>query len=52
MRNPDHDAEFDSLRPGTTMREAGTRRTALKAAIGVGHAGATWPVAARARAAN
>ena len=47
MRNPDLDAEFDSLRPGATTHEGATRRTALKAAIGVGYAAATLPVAAQ-----
>jgi carboxymethylenebutenolidase len=40
-------AEFDSLRPGESTLEGATRRTALKAAIGVGYAAATLPIAAQ-----
>ena len=47
MCNPDLDAEFDSLRPGESTEQGATRRTALKAAIGVGYAAATLPVTAQ-----
>lgn len=40
-------AEFDSLRPGESNEQGATRRTALKAAIGVGYAAATLPIAAQ-----
>ena len=40
-------ADFDSLRPGESTEQGATRRTALKAAIGVGYAAATLPIAAR-----
>ncbi|CAN7294949.1 dienelactone hydrolase family protein [Variovorax sp. LjRoot84] len=40
-------AEFDSLRPGESTEQGATRRTALKAAIGVGYAAATLPIAAQ-----
>lgn len=43
----DLQAEFDSLRPGETTEQGATRRTALKAAIGVGYAAATLPIAAQ-----
>ena len=51
MRHPqpgsDLQAEFDSLRPGESTEQGATRRTALKAAIGVGYAAATLPIAAQ-----
>ena len=40
-------AEFDSLRPGESNEQGATRRTALKAALGVGYAAATLPVIAQ-----
>ena len=43
----DLQAEFDSLRPGDSTAHGATRRTALKAAIGVGYAAATLPIAAQ-----
>ncbi|RZL86772.1 MAG: carboxymethylenebutenolidase [Variovorax sp.] len=43
----DLQAEFDSLRPGDSTEQGATRRTALKAAIGVGYAAATLPIAAQ-----
>ena len=43
----DLQAEFDSLRPGESTVDGATRRTALKAAIGVGYAAATLPIAAQ-----
>ena len=43
----DLQAEFDSLRPGDSTVHGATRRTALKAAIGVGYAAATLPIAAQ-----
>lgn len=43
----DLQAEFDSLRPGDSTVHGATRRTALKAAIGVGYAATTLPIAAQ-----
>ncbi|MDL9998581.1 dienelactone hydrolase family protein [Variovorax sp. J22P240] len=43
----DLQADFDSLRPGDSTEQGATRRTALKAAIGVGYAAATLPIAAQ-----
>ena len=43
----DLQAEFDSLRPGESTEAGATRRTALKAALGVGYAAAALPVAAQ-----
>jgi carboxymethylenebutenolidase len=43
----DLQAEFDSLRPGESTGQGATRRTALKAAIGMGYAAATLPIAAQ-----
>jgi carboxymethylenebutenolidase len=40
-------SEFDSLRPGESTEQGATRRTALKAAIGVGYAAAVMPVMAQ-----
>lgn len=39
--------EFDSLLPGSTTENGATRRTALKAALGVGYAAATLPIVAQ-----
>jgi carboxymethylenebutenolidase len=43
----DLQSEFDSLRPGESTEQGATRRTALKAAIGVGYAAAVMPVMAQ-----
>jgi len=43
----DLQADFDSLRPGESTEQGATRRTALKAAIGVGYAAAVMPVMAQ-----
>ena len=43
----DSRSEFDSLRPGDSTEQGATRRTALKAAIGVGYAAAVMPVMAQ-----
>ncbi|RST45828.1 dienelactone hydrolase family protein [Variovorax sp. DXTD-1] len=43
----DSRSDFDSLRPGESTEQGATRRTALKAAIGVGYAAAVLPVAAQ-----
>ena len=43
----DLQSHFDSLRPGKSTEHGATRRTALKAAMGVGYAAATLPVAAQ-----
>ena len=36
MQRDDRQADFDSLLPGKTTEDGATRRTALKAALGVG----------------
>lgn len=43
----DLQADFDSLRPGDSTEQGATRRTALKAALGVSYAAATLPIAAQ-----
>ncbi|MGJ7527783.1 dienelactone hydrolase family protein [Variovorax sp. GB1P17] len=43
----DSRSDFDSLRPGDSTGQGATRRTALKAAIGVGYAAAVMPVVAQ-----
>ena len=43
----DLQADFDSLRPGASTEQGATRRTALKAALGVGYAAAVLPVTAQ-----
>lgn len=43
----DSRSDFDSLRPGDSTEQGATRRTALKAAIGVGYAAAVMPVRAQ-----
>lgn len=43
----DLQAEFDSLRPGESKDGGTTRRTALKAALGVGYAASTLPISAQ-----
>jgi carboxymethylenebutenolidase len=40
MLHDDHQKDFDSLLPGTATEAGATRRTALKAALGVGYAAA------------
>ena len=47
MLREDLKAEFDSLRPGATTEAGATRRTAIKAAIGVGYAAAVLPIQAQ-----
>ena len=47
MRDDDLKRDFDSLRPGDSTEAGATRRTALKAALGVGYAAATLPIAAQ-----
>jgi carboxymethylenebutenolidase len=44
MLRDDLKADFDSLLPGQSTMDGATRRTALKAALGVGYAAATLPV--------
>lgn len=39
--------DFDSLLPGTSTEEGATRRTALKAALGVGYAATAMPIMAQ-----
>jgi len=40
-------SEFDSLRPGRSTEAGATRRTALKAALGVGYAATAMPIMAQ-----
>jgi carboxymethylenebutenolidase len=40
-------SDFDSLRPGNSTEAGATRRTAIKAAIGVGYAAAVMPIVAQ-----
>jgi len=47
MSLDDSRSDFDSLRPGQSTEQGATRRTALKAAIGVGYAAAVMPVMAQ-----
>ncbi|MBN8746678.1 Carboxymethylenebutenolidase [Xylophilus ampelinus] len=47
MRDDDLKRDFDSLRPGDSTEAGATRRTAIKAALGVGYAAATLPIAAQ-----
>jgi carboxymethylenebutenolidase len=47
MSLDDRRSDFDSLRPGDSTAQGATRRTALKAAIGVGYAAAVMPVVAQ-----
>jgi carboxymethylenebutenolidase len=47
MLREDLKNDFDALLPGTTTEAGATRRTALKAALGVGYAAATLPIAAQ-----
>jgi carboxymethylenebutenolidase len=47
MLHDDLKADFDSLLPGRSTEEGASRRTALKAALGVGYAAATLPIMAQ-----
>jgi carboxymethylenebutenolidase len=47
MLDDDQKRDFDSLRPGESTGSGATRRTAIKAALGVGYAAATLPIAAQ-----
>jgi carboxymethylenebutenolidase len=47
MRDDDLKRDFDSLRPGDSTEAGATRRTAIKAALGLGYAAATLPIAAQ-----
>ena len=47
MLREDLKTEFDSLLPGRSTEAGATRRTALKAALGVGYAASTLPVMAQ-----
>ncbi|MDO8440151.1 MAG: dienelactone hydrolase family protein [Polaromonas sp.] len=47
MLNSDQKSEFDSLLPGQSSEAGATRRTALKAALGVGYAAAAIPIMAQ-----
>lgn len=48
MLNSGQKSEFDSLLPGQSTENGATRRTALKAALGVGYAATALPVMAQA----
>lgn len=47
MLNDDLKTEFDSLLPGQSTEAGASRRTALKAALGVGYAAAAMPIMAQ-----
>lgn len=47
MIQPQLESDFHALLPGTVTADGPTRRTALKAALGVGYAAATLPVMAQ-----
>ncbi|SFB75813.1 carboxymethylenebutenolidase [Polaromonas sp. OV174] len=47
MLNSDQKSEFDSLLPGSSTESGASRRTALKAALGVGYAAAALPIMAQ-----
>lgn len=47
MLNSDQKSELDSLLPGQSGEAGATRRTALKAALGVGYAAAAMPIMAQ-----
>ncbi|MBE7370013.1 dienelactone hydrolase family protein [Ramlibacter pallidus] len=47
MLRDDLQNDFDSLLPGTSTEQGATRRTALKAALGVGYAAAAAPLMAQ-----
>jgi carboxymethylenebutenolidase len=47
MLHEDLKADFDSLLPGHSTEQGASRRTALKAALGVGYAASTLPIMAQ-----
>ncbi len=47
MMNRDLESEFKALLPGSSTEQGATRRTALKAALGVGYAASVLPVMAQ-----
>ena len=47
MLSPDLKTEFDALLPGQSTDSGATRRTALKAALGVGYAATAMPIMAQ-----
>jgi len=47
MFKRDHESDLQALVPGRTSSEGPTRRTALKAALGVGYAASTLPIMAQ-----
>ena len=47
MLNNDQKSEFDALLPGQSTEAGASRRTALKAALGVGYAAAALPIMAQ-----
>ena len=47
MLNRDQKSDFDALLPGATNEAGASRRTALKAALGVGYAASVMPIAAQ-----
>ena len=47
MLHEDLKADFDSLLPGRSTEQGASRRTALKAALGVGYAASTLPIMAQ-----
>ena len=47
MLNQNSKSEFDSLLPGSTTEAGASRRTALKAALGVGYAATAMPIMAQ-----
>ena len=47
MLSNDQKTEFDALLPGQSTESGATRRTALKAALGVGYAAAAMPIMAQ-----
>lgn len=47
MLNQDQRSEFDSLLPGRSSEAGASRRTALKAALGVGYAASAMPIMAQ-----
>ena len=47
MLNHDQKTEFDALLPGQSTEAGATRRTALKAALGVGYAATAMPIMAQ-----
>jgi carboxymethylenebutenolidase len=47
MLNNDQTRDFDSLLPGSSTAAGATRRTALKAALGVGYAATAMPIMAQ-----